>query len=163
VSRNLIETVMGAVVIAVAILFVYIAYTSADVRAVPGYQLSAAFFKVGGLSAGSDVRIAGVKVGSVVERRLDPTSFDAIVVMTVADEIKLPEDTVAAIASEGLLGGKYVRLEPGTATATLAAGDRIRETRSFKSLEDQVGEIIFLATTGPEPAPAADPASPPAR
>lgn len=152
-TRNMIETVMGLVVIAVAGLFVYIAYTTAQVQRVPGYELSAAFFKVGGLSAGSDVRIAGVKVGTVIERRLDPTTFDAIVVMSVADEIKLPEDTVAAIGSEGLLGGKYVRLEPGTQSATLAPGDRIRETRSFKSLEDQVGEIIFLATSPPAPPP----------
>jgi phospholipid/cholesterol/gamma-HCH transport system substrate-binding protein len=162
-SRNLIETVIGVVVIAVAVLFVYIAYTTAEVRALPGYQLTASFFKVGGLNPGSDVRIAGVKVGTVVERRLDPASFDAVVVMSVANEIRLPEDTVAAIASEGLLGGKYVRLEPGTATATLAPGDRIRETRSFKSLEDQVGEIIFLATSRPEPAPAGGAASSPPR
>lgn len=160
-TRNLIETVMGMVVIAVAALFVYIAYGTAEIRTLPGYQISAAFFKIGGLNAGSDVRIAGVKVGTVVERRLDPASFDAIVVMTIANEIKLPEDTVAAIGSEGLLGGKYVRLEPGTAATALAPGARVRETRSFKSLEDQVGEIIFLATSRPEPATTDGDAPPP--
>lgn len=153
-NRNRIETVMGMVVIAVALLFVYIAYNTAQIRTLPGYEISAAFFKVGGLNTGSDVRISGVKVGTVIERRLDPTSFDAIVVMSVANEIKLPEDTVATIASEGLLGGKYVRLEPGTAKTALAPGARIHETRSFKSLEDQVGEIIFLATSRPEAPPA---------
>lgn len=156
-TRNMIETVMGLVVVSVAILFVYIAYNTAQVRSVPGYQLSAAFFKVGGLNPGSDVRIAGVKVGSVIERHLDPATFDAIVVMSVANQIKLPEDTVAAIGSEGLLGGKYVRLEPGTASEILAPGARIRETRSFKSLEDQVGEIIFLATSPTSPPDAAAP------
>jgi phospholipid/cholesterol/gamma-HCH transport system substrate-binding protein len=146
---------MGAVVLAVAVMFVYFAYTTAQIRTLPGYEVSAAFFKVGGLSVGSDVRISGVKVGTVVERRLDPATFDAIVVMSVANEVKLPEDTVAAIASEGLLGGKYVSLEPGNSSTVVAAGARLRETRSFKTLEDQVGEIIFLATSKPD-APAGD-------
>lgn len=150
-TRNLIETVMGAVVLAVALMFLYFAYSTAQIRRLPGYEVSAAFFKVGGLNVGSDVRISGVKVGTVVERSLDPATFDAIVVMSVANEIKLPEDTVAAIASEGLLGGKYVSLEPGKAGTFIAPGARLRETRSFKSLEDQVGEIIFLATSRPEP------------
>jgi phospholipid/cholesterol/gamma-HCH transport system substrate-binding protein len=156
VTRNLIETVMGAVVLAVAVMFVYFAYNTAQIRTLPGYEVSAAFFKVGGLSVGSDVRISGVKVGAVVERRLDPATFDAIVVMSVANEIKLPEDTVASIASEGLLGGKYVSLEPGRSTALVAPGARLRETRSFKTLEDQVGEIIFLATSKPEPSAGGD-------
>jgi phospholipid/cholesterol/gamma-HCH transport system substrate-binding protein len=159
-TRNLIETVMGAVVLALAVMFVYFAYSMAQVRTPAGYEISAAFFKVGGLNTGSDVRISGVKVGTVVDRRLDPTTFDAIVVMSVANEIKLPEDTVAAIASEGLLGGKYVRLEPGTAKAVLPPGARVRETRSFKSLEDQVGEIIFLATSRPEAPPEGGAAEP---
>lgn len=149
-TRNLIETVMGAVVLAVAVMFVYFAYSTAQIRRLPGYEVSAAFFKVGGLNVGSDVRISGVKVGTVVERRLDPATFDAIVVMSVANEIKLPEDTVASIASEGLLGGKYVSLEPGKSSTVVAPGERLRETRSFKTLEDQVGEIIFLATSKPD-------------
>lgn len=156
-SRNLIETVMGAVVLAVAGLFIYFAYTNAQIGAVRGYELSAAFFKVGGLNTGSDVRISGVKVGSVIDRRLDPVTYDAIVVMSIADDVKLPEDTVAAIASEGPLGGKYVRLEPGSARTYLAAGDRLKQTRSFKALEDQVGEIIFLATSRTDAPPADGP------
>ncbi len=155
-TRNLIETVMGAVVLAVAGLFIYFAYTNAEVGAVRGYEVSAAFFKIGGLNTGSDVRISGVKVGSVVDRRLDPTTYDAIVVMSIANDVKLPEDTVAAIASEGPLGGKYVRLEPGSAKTYLASGDRLKETRSFRSLEDQVGEIIFLATSKPDAPPASE-------
>jgi phospholipid/cholesterol/gamma-HCH transport system substrate-binding protein len=147
-GRNVIETVMGAVVLAVAGLFIHFAYTTAQVRAPTGYSISAAFFKVGGLSDGSDVRISGIKVGTVASRNLDPTTFDAVVNLTIADGIRLPTDTVASIASEGLLGGKYVRLEPGKASTVIEPGGRITETRDFRSLEDQVGEIIFLATGG---------------
>jgi len=147
-GRNVVESVMGAVVLLVAGLFVYFAWNTAQIRAVPGYEVSAAFYKIGGLADGSDVRIAGIKVGSVTSHRLDPETFDAVVSMSIAHDVKLPEDTVATITSEGLLGGKYVRLEPGMAKTVIQPGGDIVETRSFRSLEDQVGEIIFLATSG---------------
>ena len=133
----------------VAGMFVFFAYSTAEIRALPGYEVSAAFLKLGGLSTGSDVRISGVKVGSVVDRRLDPDTFDAVITMTISDDIKLPEDSIASIASEGPLGGKYVRLEPGTAKTYVPPGGKLTETRSFRSLEDQVGDIIFLATSKP--------------
>ena len=147
--RNIIETVMGAVVLVVAGLFIYFAYSTTEIRSAPGYEVGAAFFKIGGLSNGSDVRISGVKVGTVIERRLDPDTFDAVVTMRINNEIRLPDDTVAGIASEGPLGGKYVRLQPGTSETMIEVGGMIAETKGFRSLEDQVGEIIFLATSKP--------------
>jgi phospholipid/cholesterol/gamma-HCH transport system substrate-binding protein len=147
--RNLIETVMGAVVLLVAALFVYFAYNTAQVRSAPGYPITASFGKVGGLSVGSDVRISGIKVGSVAARALDLQSYEAVVSMSIDDGVKLPEDTIASIASEGPLGGRYVRLEPGTSSTALQPGGTIKETRGYRSLEDQVGEIIFLATGKP--------------
>ncbi|MBK8210691.1 MAG: outer membrane lipid asymmetry maintenance protein MlaD [Rhodospirillales bacterium] len=144
--RNLIETVMGAVVLLVAGLFLWVAYTTAHVRAPAGYAVTAIFGRAGGITVGSDVRISGIKIGAVTDRHLDTKSFDALVTMTIAQDVALPEDTIASIASEGPLGGRYVRLEPGNAATPIPAGGRIRETRGFRSLEDQVGEIIFLAT-----------------
>ncbi len=146
--RNVMETVLGAVVLLVAAGFVYLAYTTAEIRAVVGYEVTASFLKIGGLARGSDVRISGIKVGSVVDHRLDGDTFDAVVTLSIAPGVKLPEDTVATIASEGLLGGKYVRLEPGGAEAVIPPGGAITKTRDYRSLEDQVGEIIFLATSG---------------
>lgn len=152
--RNVIETVMGAVVLVVAGLFIYFAYTTAQFRTVKGYPVVASFAKLGGLPVGSDVRISGIKVGVVTARSLDPVSFNARITMIVAESIKLPEDTVASISSEGLVGEKYVRLEPGKSTTMVSTGGVLKETRSFRSLEDQVGEIIFLATHKPgQPAP----------
>lgn len=149
-GRNIIETVMGAVVLAVAAVFVFFAYNMAEAEAVKGYEVKAAFYKIGGLTNGSDVRISGIKVGTVVNLRIDAETYDAIVSMSVADGVKLPVDTVAGIASEGVLGGKYVRLEPGTEKTYLKPGEAIAKTKDFRSLEDQVGEIIFLATSKPE-------------
>ena len=146
--RNAIETVMGAVVLLVAGVFVFFAYDMAQVKAVEGYEVTALFYKIGGLNEGSDVRISGIKVGTVIDHNLDSESYDARVRMTITREVKLPVDTVASIASEGLLGGKYVRLEPGTDKSYIKDGGTITKTKDFRSLEDQVGEIIFLATGG---------------
>ena len=148
--RNAIETVMGAVVLLVAAVFVFFSYDMVQVKAVEGYEVTALFYKIGGLNEGSDVRISGIKVGTVIDHNLDPESYDARVRMTITGEVKLPLDTVASIASEGLLGGKYVRLEPGTDKSYIKGGGTITKTKDFRSLEDQVGEIIFLATGGDE-------------
>jgi len=148
IGRNVVETVLGAVVLIVAALFVYLFYQSTQIRAVDGYRLTATFSTIGGLNKGSDVRISGIKVGTVVEQGLDPKTYGAVVTLSVASHVKLPVDTVAAIANEGILGGKYVRLEPGRERETLPPGGAIKRSKDYRSLEDQVGEIIFLATGG---------------
>lgn len=147
-GRNAVETVLGAVVLGVAGMFLFFAYSTAQVKTVSGYEVSANFFKIGGLTAGSDVRISGIKIGTVKSSVLDPETFDAVVTMTIRPDVKLPADTIASIGSEGIVGGKFIRIEPGSATEYIAAGGRLSETRDFRSLEDQVGEIIFLASGG---------------
>ncbi len=146
--RNAVETVLGAVVLLVAGMFVYFAYNTAQVKTIDGYNIKANFFKIGGLTTGSDVRINGIKVGTVTNARLDPETFDAVIEMSIKPDIKLPTDTIAAIGSEGIVGGKYVRITPGSAKETISDNGSISETKDFRSLEDQVGEIIFLATGG---------------
>lgn len=146
-GRNAVETVMGAVVLLVAAAFVWIAYNTAQIRGVTGYEVTAAFAKVGGLGKGSDVRISGIKVGTVTAVELDAVTYDAMVTMSIEPSVKLPADTEAVIASEGMLGGMYVRLLPGTGKDRLAENGVIARTRDHRSLEDQVGEIIFLATS----------------
>lgn len=147
-GKNAIETIMGTVVLLVAGLFLAFAYSRVDLRPAQGYELKADFASAGGLEMGSDVRINGIKVGTVVGQRLDNKTFEAVVVMSIDPAIELPADSVAAIASEGLMGGMYVRLEPGKAAQMLASGGTIENTRDYKSLEELVGEIIFTATGG---------------
>ncbi|MFO1127886.1 MAG: MlaD family protein [Rhodospirillales bacterium] len=147
--RNILETVAGVLVLAVALVFAVFVYRTVDLRGPSGYAVGAVFTKIGGLSVGSDVRISGIKVGTVTDRFLDTKTFDAVVKMTVEHSIRLPVDTVAVVASEGPLGGKYIQLEPGKSTEMVQVDGVIRETRSYRSLEDQVGEIIFLATSKP--------------
>ncbi|MBT3908444.1 MAG: MCE family protein [Rhodospirillaceae bacterium] len=147
-GRNAVETILGAMVLAVAGMFVFFAYGTAQVKAVTGYEISANFFKIGGLTAGSDVRINGIKVGAVKANRLDPKTFDAVVEMSISAAVRVPNNSTASIGSEGIVGGKYIRIEPGNAKDMLKPGGRILKTKDFRSLEDQVGEIIFLATGG---------------
>lgn len=145
-SRNPIETILGALVLLVAAFFLVFAYTTADLKQVSGYDIDARFTKVGGLTVGGEVRMAGIQVGSVKGLTLDPQTFEAVVSMSILNSVPLPQDTRAMIASDGLLGGSYVKLVPGGATETLTAGASLARTEDYQSLEDLVGEIIFLAT-----------------
>ncbi len=147
-KKNAVETILGAVVLVTAVVFLVFALNTAQVRAVDGYKVTAAFFKVGGLTNGSDVRINGIKVGTVNDLSIDASTYDAVVSMSVRSDVKIPADSVAAIGSAGIIGSKFVSIQPGGAKEYLADGGKIARTKDFKSLEDQVGEIIFLATGG---------------
>jgi phospholipid/cholesterol/gamma-HCH transport system substrate-binding protein len=146
--RNILESIVGAVVLIVALSFLYFGWQVSDVRVAAGYSVTARFLNIGGLEAGSDVRINGVKVGNVTARVLELDTFDAVVTMTVGADFRLPADSQASIVSNGLLGGKYVRIKPGRDAETIPAGGEIKNTVDHKSLEDTVSEIIYLATGG---------------
>lgn len=158
-GRNLIETIMGAVVLGVAGFFLAFAYNHADLKQVKGYDITAQFASVGGLETGADVRINGIKVGTVAGHALDPNTFNAVIRLTILPDIHLPKDTVATIATEGLLGGKFLKLEPGRSRERIAEGGTITKTKDYKSIEEMVGELIFLATADNPPPPAPAPAA----
>ena len=145
---NLIETLMGAVVLAVAGAFLFFAYSSAGTRIVDGYEVTARFDRVDGLAMGSDVRIAGIKVGTVVGQELDTETFRARIRMELDPAIELYEDASAKIATEGLLGGNYVDLDPGGgAIDMLEAGDEITITQGSVDIVGLFGQAIFAATS----------------
>jgi phospholipid/cholesterol/gamma-HCH transport system substrate-binding protein len=140
---NVLETVMGAVVLVVAALFLLFAYNSSQLRSVKGYELTANFEHIDGIRDGSDVRVSGIKVGSVLGLTLDPKTFLATVRMSVEPAVKLPDDTVAEIVSSGLLGDKYMSLVPGGSEKDIQPGGRIKFTQSSVSLEHMIGQMIF--------------------
>ena len=142
-KRNAVETVMGAVVILVAALFLFFAYTTSQVRAVSGYEVTARFDRIEGLRDGGDVRISGIKVGTIISQTLDPKTYLAVVRMSIDPSLKLPVDTVATISSTGLLGDKYLSLEPGNEDKTIPAGGVIEHTQPPMSLESLIGQYIF--------------------
>lgn len=146
-NRSLAEMLTGAVVLAIAGLFLGYAILHSGKAGTPtGLVLTARFDKIDGLNSGADVRIAGVKVGSVTAMRIDPQSFAAEVTLSVDPTLKLPSDSSAEITSEGLLGGKYVSIVPGGSDRVLANGGRITETQGSVSLESLLGRFIFSVT-----------------
>jgi phospholipid/cholesterol/gamma-HCH transport system substrate-binding protein len=145
---NVIETVMGAVVLVAAALFLVFAYKTSQLRTVSGYEVSANFSRVDGIHQGSDVRISGVKVGTVLAESLDPKTFLATIRMSIDPAIQLPDDTVAQVTSSGLLGDKYMSLTPGGSDKNIPPGGAIRYTQSSVSLENLIGQMIFSAPGG---------------
>jgi phospholipid/cholesterol/gamma-HCH transport system substrate-binding protein len=141
------ETLTGAAVLVVAVAFLAYAVAHSGRTAGSGYSLQARFDHIDGLNVGGDVRIAGVKVGTVTEQRIDPKTFSAIVTLTVRNDIQLPKDSAASITSESLLGGKYISLSPGGDDADFKPGDMITITQSSVSLEELLGKFIFSATS----------------
>lgn len=145
---NMIEAVMGAIVLLIASYFLVFAYTSSKGGTYSGYHLTAKFDRIDGLLVGNDTRISGVKVGSVVSIDIDPKTFLARVVLTVRNGLELPIDTVAEIVSESLMGGKYVALVPGGDKKILAPGDKITYTQSSVSFETLIGKYLFSGKDG---------------
>lgn len=142
-SSNLVESMIGALVLLVAGWFLVFAYERTDAGAGNGYELTARFDRIDGIGVGSDVRMAGIKVGTVVESQLDPVSFQAIVTLSLDSELQLPTDTAVAITAEGLLGGTYMNLLPGGMDETLADGDEISETQDAVDLLGLIGKFIY--------------------
>ncbi len=145
-GKTLLETLIGALVLVVAIAFITMAYTRSDVKTVKGYKVLAQFTAIDGLNVGDDVRISGIKVGSVTDQTLDYDYFRAIVHMSIDPAVELPEDTTAAVVSEGLLGGKYVALEPGDDELITDSGE-ITLTQSSVNLESLLGKFIYSGSS----------------
>lgn len=145
-KRNVIESVLGGVVLLVAGLFLVFAYLGSDIRPIQGYEVTAKFNAIDGLTVGSDVRLGGVKVGSVIEQTIDTKDFRAVVKLAILSDVSLPSDTLASVTSAGLLGNKYIKLEPGAAKENIAGGAEIKRTKDVISMEELLGKVIFLVT-----------------
>ena len=142
-SRNVIETVMGALVLVVAALFLFFAYRTSQIHASRGYEVTARFERIDGIREGGDVRLSGIKVGSILSESLDPKTFEAVVRISLDPAIKLPKDSEAVVASAGLLGDKFLSIRPGVEEETIPAGGSIVRTNPGFSLESLIGQYMF--------------------
>ena len=141
--RNTIETVMGAVVLLVAGVFLWLAYSVTGVESSSGIHLKAEFGRIDSLNKGDSVRISGITVGKVIATDLDTERFNASVTLSIDEGISLPADTAARIVSSSLLGGNHVELLPGFEEEYLSHGDTIYDTRDPISLPDLIGKAVF--------------------
>jgi len=159
-NRGIGEVLTGAAVLLAAAGFLGFAVVHSGRTATRGYQLHASFDHIDGLNSGADVRIAGVKVGNVLDMRVDPKSFLAEVTLSVDDMIHLPKDTAAEVTSESLLGGKFLNLSPGGDAQEIPPGGTITITQSSISLEQLLGKFIFSAASLADKANGANPTGP---
>ena len=144
-QRNMLEIVMGAVVLLAAAGFIALAYEAADMKGASGYEISAEFGSTGGLVVGDDVRISGIKVGQITRQQLDPVTFVARISMAIDRAIKIPADSSARITAASLLGGNVLELLPGAALDNLKDGAVIYNTRDPISLTDLLGKAVFAS------------------
>ena len=143
-KRSVVETALGALVIGVAAIFLIFSYKVANVGAGSGgYEVTAHFSGIGGLQAGDDVQISGVKIGSISGVELDEETYLAKVKIQVGEGVKLPLDTAALISSESLLGGRFLALEPGADEEFIKPGGLIEYTQAPQNLEQLLGQFIF--------------------
>jgi phospholipid/cholesterol/gamma-HCH transport system substrate-binding protein len=134
-SENRTEVLVGAAVLAVALGFAIYAARGAGLTArADSYALTASFRSVEGIRVGTDVRLAGVKVGTVTDLVLNPQTFFADATISVQGDLQLPDDSTILISSEGLLGGSFVELSPGGSLDVIPAGGEILDTQGSVSL-----------------------------
>jgi phospholipid/cholesterol/gamma-HCH transport system substrate-binding protein len=132
---NKTEVVTGAAVLAVAVGFAaYVAQGAGFRPAGDSYVLKASFRSVEGVTVGTDVRLAGVKVGTVTSLTLNPQTFYADATVSVRNGVELPDDSTILVSSEGLLGGAFVELQPGGSPVNLAPGAEIEDTQGAVSV-----------------------------
>jgi phospholipid/cholesterol/gamma-HCH transport system substrate-binding protein len=142
-QRNMLETVMGAIVLIAAAGFLYLVSSSVGVREnSSGYNLVMRFDRGGSVNPGTDVRIAGAKIGTVVSKSFDPDNYQAVVTINVDNSVKLPKDTTAIITSDGLLGDNYVLLEIGGDEQMLKANDQITHVQGALNLADLINKFV---------------------
>ncbi|MEI8295384.1 MAG: outer membrane lipid asymmetry maintenance protein MlaD [Alphaproteobacteria bacterium] len=141
--NNLLEALMGAIVLTIAAIFLGFAYTSSKTNTAGGYHLHASFNRIDGLNVGGDVKLSGVKVGTITKIDIDPQNYQAMATFSVRSDLLIPNDSSAEITSESLLGGKYLALVPGGSEAYLQDGQSVENTQSSLSFEGLISKFLL--------------------
>lgn len=141
---NKVETIIGFIVLLVALTFFVFAYNTTNIKRLDkAYPLKARFTQVEGVVVGSDVMMSGIKVGTVSSLKIDKDTYYAVMTFSVDDSLKIPVDSSLKIATSGLLGGKYVAINPGSSEEMLEPNAEIRFTQSSLNLEGLLSKLLF--------------------
>lgn len=152
-AENRAEVLAGAAVLAAAIGFLAYAVGGSGLSPSTGsYPLTASFRSVEGITPGSDVRLAGVKVGAITGLTLNPQTFYADATISIYNSILLPDDSTILISSEGLLGGNFVEIQPGGSSENFAPGAEIEDTQGSVSLMTLLMKFVTSSGDAPESA-----------
>ena len=162
-QNSFVETLIGAAVLVIAGAFFFYAYNRTDTGTVSGYQLIAKFDRIDGISTGADVRMSGIKIGTVISEELDQKTYRALIRMAIRSDIKVPDDSSIRVATIGLLGGSYLAVSPGGSDAMMATTGEFTVTQGSIDLVGLLGKTMFgnddqkpkpSTATPPAPAPA---------
>ena len=107
------------------------------------YPLYAKFTSVSGLRAGNPVNMLGIEIGKVESLRMDQEKLQAVVEMKIQKNVKVYDDAIASIKTEGLIGDKYVSIDPGGGGSVLEPGGIITQTQPAVDIADLVGKYAF--------------------
>lgn len=153
-AENLSEVIAGGAVLAAAIGFLAYAGQSTGFTAESSsYPLTASFRSVDGVTVGTDVRLAGVKVGTVTALSLNPQTYFADATISVRKDVLLPDDSTILVSSEGLLGGSFIELQPGGSLDNLSPGDEIEDTQGAVSVISLLMKFVGGSSDAEDPAP----------
>ena len=142
-KSNIFEAIVGAFVIFLSVVFLFFGFSTMKLQNSDNYNISALFNRIDGIKIGSDIRMSGIKIGTVANQELDNSSFEAKVLMSIDSKILIPEDSSAKITSDGLLGGNYISIEPGGSDIYLLNNEEIFFTQGSVDLIGLVGEALF--------------------
>lgn len=149
-KHGLIETLIGLVVVCVALFFfVYMYNTSNQSKGRDGYILNAHFESIEGIVKGSDIKISGIKIGYVESIELDTTTFLANVKLQIDRAYEIPDDSRAIVTSSGLIGSRFINIIPGGAEELLQNNSNIKFTQSALNLEDLISKLMYSLTSKP--------------
>ena len=140
---NTFETFIGAIVIILAVSFLFYSFSITDNNAEGTYKIKATFNRIDGIQIGSDVRLSGIKIGSVAKSSLNQTTYEADLVLIIDNSIFIPDDSSAKITMDGLLGSNYISIEPGGSDIYLTDNDYLLYTQGSIDLIGLVGEALF--------------------
>jgi phospholipid/cholesterol/gamma-HCH transport system substrate-binding protein len=144
-QNSIVETLIGAVVIAVGVAFFIFAYSSTGSAPISGYDVVAKFNRADGVNIGTDVRLSGIKVGTVADMSLDPMTYNAVLTLALESNVKLPDDSSVRITSDGLLGNQYLSIEPGGSQMPIPPGGEIENTQGSIDLLGLLSKAMFSA------------------
>jgi len=140
---NIFETFIGLIVIILAISFLFYSFSITDNNAEGAYNINATFNRIDGIQIGSDVRLSGIKIGSVSKSSLNQITYEAQLALSIDNSIKIPDDSSAKITMDGLLGSNYISIEPGGSEIYLSNNDYLLYTQGSVDLIGLVGEALF--------------------
>jgi len=147
-KQEKLEIIVGIFVLLIALAFFMFAYNLSNLASVNnGYSVVAKFQNIDGITKGADIKLAGVKIGSVDSLSLEDDTYYASIVLYIDEKIKIPDDSRAIVSTSGLLGGKYIMINPGGSDVNLADGGKIKFTQSALNIEDLISKLMYSITS----------------